>query len=461
KDGTRDAGKILNLSQRLLNTQVKEGENKGGWSYSIIDRIPEKAADRSNAQFAVLGLHEAQKAGIPVNRDIWESIKGYWTSQQGLDGGWSYIGRGPGSTGSMTAAGITTQVIVESMLRDEKDVNPDGTLNCCGEPIRNESLGRAVKWLEQNFAVGRNPINGGAIGGTLYYLWGLERAGRFSGHRFFGSRNWYREGADFLIRNQLMNGSWNGTGHGEEPIVATCFSLLFLSKGLAPVLINKLEYEATDDDVKSPSWNRHPQEIRNLTESITGLPGWPKLMTCQQLSMKDIAKRGGLEDLMLSPILYVSGNKAPRFKPHEIELLRQYVSKGGLILGVATCKGKDFDQGFRQLIKEMYPEEKQQLKRLTAEHPVYRSEYPIDPEKNELWGVDMGNRTGIIYSPSDVGCLWNKWSAVEPLQRSPEMKTRITDAVRVGVNIVVYATGRKPPSPLENLHPDTSKQKER
>ena len=81
--------------------------------------------------------------------------------------------------------------------------------------------------------------------------------------------------SDFLIRMQLANGSWNGQGHGEEPIVATCFSLLFLSKGLAPVLINKLEYESEGENQNSLPWNRHPQDIRNLTELITGLPGWP------------------------------------------------------------------------------------------------------------------------------------------------------------------------------------------
>lgn len=448
KDGARDSGKILSLSQRLSKTQVKGGENAGGWSYNMTDDRGGNASDRSNAQFAVLGLREAQYAGIPVNRGIWELIRGYWTSQQSPDGGWGYSGIGGGSSGSMTVAGITTQVIVESMLQDDKDENPDGSPNCCGEPVRNESLERGVKWLERNFAVGHNPSNGNGIGGTLYYLYGLERAGRLSGRRFFGGHDWYREGADYLVRMQLASGGWNGQGHGEEPIVATCFSLLFLSKGLAPVLINKLEYESEGDNPNSPSWNRHPQDIRNLTELITGLPGWPKLVTWQQLDMRSVAKRGGLEDLMLSPILYISGNKAPKFSAAELELLRQYVINGGLILGVATCNKAEFDRGFRNLVKEMYPDGEQQLKRLTAEHPVFRSEYLIDPEATELWGVDVGCRTSIIYSPTDIACLWDKWMINEPPKRSPQMKTMITKSTRVGINIVAYATGREPPGAL-------------
>ena len=185
-----------------------------------------------------------------------------------------------------------------------------------------------------------------------------------------------------------------------------------------------------------------------MTDLITGLPGWPKLVTWQQLDMRVVAQRGGLEDLMLSPILYISGDKAPRFSPAEINLLRQYVINGGFILGVATCTKTDFDVGFRDIVKQMYPDGESQLKRLTAEHPVFRSEYLIDPESTELWGVDVGCRTSIMYSPHDLACLWNKWSIVEPQKRSPQMKAMITKSTRVGINVVAYATGREPPSSI-------------
>ena len=452
KDGIRDIPRILSLSTKLANQQIKNGPDAGGWSYNFTEgaRIG-GSGDRSNAQFAVLGLREAQYANVAVDREIWELIRNYWTNNQSTDGGWNYAGNGPnnnGSSGSMTVAGITTQVIVETMLRDEPDENPDGSPNCCGQPVQNESLDRGLKWLERSFSVGHNPGGGG--GGALYYLYGLERAGRLSGRRFIGSHDWYREGAEFLIRMQSpRDGSWRGQGIGESEVVATCFALLFLSKGLAPVLINKLQYDAEGADEKDDQcWNRHRHDIRNLTDLITGLPGWPKLVTWQQLDMRVVAQRGGLEDLMLSPILYISGDRAPRFSPVEIDLLRQYAINGGFILGVATCTKTDFDQGFREIVKQMYPDGESQLKRLTAEHPVFRSEYLIDPESTELWGVDVGCRTSIMYSPHDLACLWNKWSIVEPRRRSPQMKAMITKSTRVGINVVAYATGREPPSSI-------------
>lgn len=447
KDGNRDAGKILNLAQNLSNSQVRNGNDLGGWSYGRGGNRGGGSADRSNSQFAVLGLREAQYAGIPIERDVWERVRDYWTNQQSADGGWGYAGRGnTSSSGSMTVAGVTTQVIIETMLRDLDDENPDGSPSCCGEPTRNESLERGLKWMERNFAVGHNP--GGVGAATLYYLYGLERAGRLSGKRFIGTHDWYREGADYLIRMQAPNGSWKGAGHGEDDIVSTCFALLFLSKGLAPVLINKLEYQVDGDDIEHPSWNRHRHDIRNLTDLISGLSGWPKLVTWQQLDIRVVAKRGGLEDLMLSPILYISGDKAPKFNAEEVELLRQYVTYGGFILGVATCGKGTFDKGFRDLIRQMYPDGSQELKRLTAEHPVFRSEYLIDPDANELWGVDVGCRTSIMYSPIDLGCLWDKWSIVDPPKRTANMKLMISKSTKAGVNIVAYATGREPPSSL-------------
>ena len=78
----------------------------------------------------------------------------------------------------------------------------------------------------------------------LYYQYGVERAGRLSGQRFFGPHDWYREGAAYLLEGQVrQDGSWIGATAAEtDPVVASSFALLFLSKGLAPVLINKLNY---------------------------------------------------------------------------------------------------------------------------------------------------------------------------------------------------------------------------
>ena len=40
----------------------------------------------------------------------------------------------------------------------------------------------------------------------LYYLYGVERAGRLSAQRFFGPHDWYREGAAYFVDGQIPPG---------------------------------------------------------------------------------------------------------------------------------------------------------------------------------------------------------------------------------------------------------------
>jgi hypothetical protein len=444
KDGQRDNARLISLVRRLESSQLRAGENPGSWSYSAGGL--DLGGDRSNAQFAILGLREAQYAGIPVNRRVWELAREHWRSQQSPDGGWSYQNSG-GSTGSMTVAGISTTVILDSMLEQGPDENPDGTTACCNGNNGNQSLERALTWMERHFSVRHNPRSPSWL---LYYLYGLERAGRLSGRRFFGDHDWYREGADFLVQGQTKrDGSWRGDGLMEnDPVVGTSLALLFLSKGLAPVLINKLKFGDGQD------WNGHPQDVRNLTEMIAGLPRWPKLLNWQQIDVKKLQPAGqpreqGVQILMQAPILYINGSESPDFSDDEVALLKEYVTQGGFIFAEATCTRVTFDQGFRRLMERMFKDEGYKLKRLTAEHPVFRSEYPLNAETVELWGVDVGCRTSIIYSPHDLACLWDKWMIVDPPARTPNMKAKITKAMQVGVNVVAYVTGREPPTKLE------------
>ena len=72
--------------------------------------------------------------------------------------------------------------------------------------------------------------------------------------RFIGGHDWYREGADFLVRQQAASigeGYWIGPGHAEnDPVIATSLAMLFLSKGRRPVVMAKLRHGPGED------WNR-------------------------------------------------------------------------------------------------------------------------------------------------------------------------------------------------------------
>lgn len=457
KDGNRDRALIADLAAKLEGGQLKAGANAGSWSYSIRNGGGGGGGDRSNGQYAILGLREAAYAGAPVNRRTWQRARDHWVDvdSQNSDGGWGYTNSdlgAPGrkSTGSMTSAGVATLVICDSMLRDGNDRNADGTMNCCADPHADQALKKAFAWMGK---YSTPTSNAGSRAWVLYSMYGLERAGRLSGTRFFReNQDWYREGAKFLIAEQSGRwGSWQGVGSLEStPVVGTSLALLFLSKGLAPVLINKLKYGPARPgnplDVISEDWNQNPDDARNLVNFISGLEKWPKLLNWQVVEMRKASKRGGVEALLQAPIVQITGRDAPEFDPEHRQLLKEYVEQGGVIFASACCTG-DFDRGFRALVKDVFPD--LPMKPLPPDHPVFRSEFLLDPATVDLWGVDFGCRTAVIYSPFDLTCRWDKWAPYDPPKRDQDTKLEIDKAMRIGVNIVAYVTGREPVNKIE------------
>lgn len=459
KDGDRDRARMMELVSRLEKYQRKGGRDAGGWDYGDHGGV-----DRSNTQFAILALREAAFAGIPVDHDVWEKTKIYWTQSQNPDGGWNYSNNlvGEPSRGSMTVAGIATMAILESFIRDTPDLQADGSPTCCGDPRPNKPLEDGVRWIGNNFSVIEHP-NYSHRGFFLYYIYGLERAGRLSGKRYLGFHDWFREGADTLTTTQSPVGSWQGKDPYEQvEVISTSYALLFLSKGMCPVVINKLKYGVPDDpgNITQIPWNRHPRDVRNLMDYITGLDGWPKLLSWQEVHISSALKRGGVQELLQAPILFMNGKEAPNFSPEEVNLLKEYVSQGGFIFAESACQRKEFEQGFHELVEKMFPDQTYRLRKLTADHPIYRSEYPLDAETVELWGVDVGCRTSIVYSPNDYSCLWDKWMVASPKKRNLQLTQRINKAMSVGTNVVAYVTGRNPPSKTERQDLAISKRRE-
>src|SRR5262249_25774383 len=159
--------------------------------------------------------------------------------------------------------------------------------------------------------------------------------------------------------------------------------------GLAPVLINKLNYASAAErarrDDALPNWNLHPNDIRNLAEHISTLPRWPKLLTFQEVDTEKALAGGGVADLLQAPILCISGTDDPNFTNAEVQLLRSYIEQGGFILAINNCNGAGFDRGIRNLASKLNPSADASLKRLPPEHAIYRAEYKLDPAKTELW----------------------------------------------------------------------------
>ena len=451
KEPGRDLGRMTELASVLEKTQIKTGTGIGLWDY---DRANGRG-DRSNGQFAILGLRDAANAGVPISRRVWENVRKQWERGQNTDGGWGYT-PSQKSTGSMTMAGLASVAIARQMLREHSLLNPDGSPVCCEQEEADQIIERGVRWMASRFSVGHNP---GVAHWHLYYLYGMERAGRLNGLRFFGEHDWYRAGARYLVDKQSIRGIVQGTGTQEgQPVIGTSLALLFLSKGLAPVLMNKLEYGPIanrQEKTTSTDWNNHPLDARNLTELISTRPKWPHLLTSQVLNIHKLTDQNALSELRQAPVLYITGEEAPQISEQHAGWLRKYVDQGGFIFAVGNCSTVAFEDGFKVLVSRMFPEGDADLQPLPADHPIYRAEHLLDPDKIPLFGVDFGCRTSIVYSPEDLSCLWDKWTpvALQPADANNKamlnLRLKITRATRIGTNVIAYATGREPPQKLD------------
>ena len=272
-----------------LIEQLHEGQDKGTrcWGYPGHAGL---AHDLSNLQYAALGFRASQHAGYDVPKKTWEDLLeaalGHLEEPYEVTprvarkagareiAGFSYSTPVEGSdnpdhhgTGSMTAAGVSVLCLVEEGL---------------GKSLRSRSrkeLERArelgLAWLEENYAVDKNP--GGTGNWVYYYLYGLERVGSLLGLAELGGRDWYLEGAEWLVKQQRADGSWRYGGKTNWPPAPlstgnTCFALLFLTKATGAVTgenrsqaAHVYQLEGAQHDV----WIRAAGE-RELTAWVSG-----------------------------------------------------------------------------------------------------------------------------------------------------------------------------------------------
>ena len=244
--------------------------------------------------------------------------------------------------------------------------------------------------------------------------------------RFFGQNDWYRLGAEEIVHNQnRLSGFWRGAQENE--LVATSFALLFLAKGRAPVLINKLRHNPDFD------WNNDADDVRNMVKIVS--QDWKHLLTWQVID----PDRASIQDMLQAPIAFFNGHRAPEFNLAGKQNLRDFVEQGGFIFAEACCGAREFDREFKRLMKQVFPEEEFQLRPLASDHPVWRARHLLSPEIHALWGIEHGCRTVVIYSPLDLSCYWNQ------LENTPA-NPAVIKAIRVGQNVIDYATGREMPA---------------
>ncbi|MCX5683413.1 MAG: DUF4159 domain-containing protein, partial [Planctomycetota bacterium] len=326
----------------------------GGWRYKL-DRGD---YDYSATQWPLLAMYEAGRVGIEFPPDAFRLAKSFYFRGQHDDGGWGYQ-LGGQSYGSMTAAGLASLYIMA-------DRNP------------------ACDWK-----VSFNHV--------YYWLYSVERVGIAAGYKYFGQSNWYKDGVRFLLDRQRADGSWAeydqaipvGVGNwGGGRVPDTCFALLFLYKGRAPVLFNKLRFEGT--------WNAHRRDVANLTAYI-------ERNKEQMFNWQIVDLAAPLDELHDAPVLYITAESLPRFSAKDKAQLRAFTDTGGTILFEASCGNPAVRKWFQDFAKEVWPE--WPLAPLGPTHAVFTDPYPL-AQRPELLGIHDGLRTILFFALDDVSCSW-------------------------------------------------------
>ena len=416
------AGKKRDLVRKALqmdaNWLVSAQGDHGGWNYLSLNGSHGRY-DLSNTQMAILALREAALAGIEIPRVVWERNHALYLKEQKQDGAWNYgspasetndhLGGNTPGYGTMTAAGLASLFITMDNL--------DLASGCpCRGGRSNQSRGdfdrrvdAALKWLEDNFKPDSNPKGPDGPGAhKFYWLYAVERVGIAAGYKYFGTHNWFREGAEHLLKTQQPNGSWGG-------IPDTCFALLFLYKGRAPVLYNKLEFKG--------EWNSHRRDAANLTTYIEKIKE-------QIFHWQIVSLRAPVEDLHDAPILYITPESVPEFSDEHKQKLRQFTDTGGTILFEASCGNPAVRKWAQSFVKEIWPE--WPLKPLGPEHGSFMDPNPLK-QRPEILGLHDGVRTFVFYSMDDISCPWQT-----------KAYTGRDYLFKWGINLFTYATDHSP-----------------
>ncbi|MDB5172264.1 MAG: Prenyltransferase and squalene oxidase repeat protein [Phycisphaerales bacterium] len=396
----------------LLGTLYKKGPDTGFFSY-YYDKGPQPLdySDHSVSQYGVLGLWALEQGGIDIPEGTWRMMDLAWRKHQNTDGGWSYRYSPTDplaiSTPPMTAAGVASLFITQDYTQ------PDA--GNCHNNLGNENIERGLNWIDAH-------IHDVLETSNFYCMYGIERIGVASGRKYFGTSDWYQRGAEALIKSQYDDGTW---GRLQD----TCFVLLFLTRGRAPVLMNKLQYEnvgLTGRALEGP-WNERPRDCANLAR-------WMGHNLERDLNWQIVNLKVAPEDLHDAPILYISGSDELRLSDKDVANLRTYVEQGGMIVANADCGKKPFADSVLKLGAKLFPN--YAFRELEATHPIYTNQpYPSVNWKSHpsVLGLSNGVRELVVLVPqADLSRAWQ--------MRHDKLNP---DAYQLGADIFIYAFDKK------------------
>lgn len=160
------------------------------------------------------------------------------------------------------------------------------------------------------------------------------------------------------------------------------------------------------------------------------------------------------EQLFRHHLVFMHGRNTFRFSDTERKQLRAYLERGGILFADAICASQAFDAAFRNELAAILPEHR--LEPIPADHPMFTPQFggfelttvsrrhprrraddgSLDANVRqvppELYGLRMGDRYTVIYSPYDLSCALERHDSLDCPGYTRD------DAARIGLNVVLY-----------------------
>jgi prenyltransferase beta subunit len=241
-------------AQRSLSFLLQHQEENGVWSY------PGKYQDSSNTSFALLGLRAARRMGLVVPDEAWIRAADGLKVFDHPSGGYRYSPNWASYAG-VTAACLASHAVLAEVAADSSKVR-------AAVERLSERRAKAEAFMENHFDPLRNQQADGTWTVLMHfaYLWALERWCDLSGLEKLDGRDWYKEGATWLIRVQGNDGSFGRHQSLEE----TCFALLFLRRATLTFTSELAEIYQTIDRQRVT----HPEDFQYPSKEATYLVRW-------------------------------------------------------------------------------------------------------------------------------------------------------------------------------------------
>lgn len=145
------------------------------------------------------------------------------------------------------------------------------------------------------------------------------------------------------------------------------------------------------------------------------------------------------------PVLLFNGGRTIRFEESQLQMLREYVLSGGMLLFDSIAGSPYFYESAKQAVAQAFPELTMRV--IPMDHPAYHMLYDIDTvsypqnldsDKPFLEGVYVGCRLGAIVSKYGLGCAWDDHDV--PLLKKAVFYD-VESGNQIGLNLVAYAVG--------------------